>query len=124
QGCQVSAVDISATAVAASGATLERNGLQGRVEGGDLYGRRRPAVGQPGVGQGERAPEGGDWHREKPHRFQAIITNPPFHDGRLRTTDTTRRLIEGAPARLRDDGVLWMVANRELPYAQWLSQGF
>ena len=104
KGCQVHAVDISATAVAATRATLQRNGLQGQVGGGDLY--------------------GGDGHGKKPRRFQAIITNPPFHDGRLRTTDTTRRLIQGAPDRLRDDGVLWMVANRELPYARWLSEGF
>ncbi|WP_101675035.1 methyltransferase [Alloalcanivorax mobilis] len=98
-GCQVSASDVSATAVAAATATLQRNALQGRVVGGDLY---------SGVSG----------------RHQALITNPPFHDGRERTTAITRRLIEQAPGYLTERGEMWMVANRELPYAQWLDGAF
>lgn len=98
-GCQVSASDVSATAVAAATATLERNGLTGRVVGGDLY-----------------STVGG--------RYQTLVTNPPFHDGRERTMTITRRLIEQAPSHLADEGQLWMVANRELPYAQWLDKAF
>lgn len=98
-GCQVTATDVSATAVAAATATLERNHLQGKVVGGDLY----ESIGA---------------------RFEAIVTNPPFHDGRDRTMSITRRLIREAPEHLTDKGTLWMVANRELPYAQWLDQAF
>ena len=98
-GGRVTAVDVSATAVAATAATLERNGLSGRPRGGNLY-------------------HGLD------ERFQAVITNPPFHEGRDRTTDIARRLIQEAPKHLMDGGVLWMVANRELPYVQWLDEAF
>lgn len=99
QGWQVQAMDVSATAVAACKASLERNGLQGQVCGGDLF----------------SAVSG---------RMDMIVTNPPFHDRRLRTTDITRRLIEEAPGYLKDGGEMWLVANRELPYVQWLDQSF
>ncbi len=98
-GCQVTATDVSATAVAAATATLERNHLQGKVVGGDLY----ESIGA---------------------RFETIVTNPPFHDGRDRTMAITRRLIREAPEHLGDNGTLWMVANRELPYVQWLDDAF
>lgn len=98
-GCQVTATDVSATAVAAATATLERNRLQGKVVGGDLY----ESIGA---------------------RFETIVTNPPFHDGRDRTMSITRRLIREAPEYLGDNGTLWMVANRELPYVQWLDEAF
>lgn len=98
-GCRVTGCDVSATAVAAAKATLAHNGLQARVVGSDLF----SAVSE---------------------RFRAVISNPPFHDGRERTTAITRRLIEQAPAHLDADGELWVVANRELPYAQWLDQWF
>ena len=99
KGWQVQAMDVSATAVAACKASLERNGLQGQVSGGDLF----------------SAVSG---------RVDMIVTNPPFHDRRLRTTDITRRLIEEAPGHLKEDGEMWLVANRELPYVQWLDASF
>ncbi|MCK0152156.1 class I SAM-dependent methyltransferase [Alcanivorax sp. S6407] len=99
QGWQVQAMDVSATAVAACKASLERNGLQGQVCGGDLF-----------------SPVSG--------RVNMVVTNPPFHDRRLRTTDITRRLIEEAPSHLKEGGEMWLVANRELPYAQWLDDAF
>ena len=98
-GCNVTGTDVSATAVAAACSTLNRNHLQGKVVGGDLYG---------GV-------EG---------RYQTLVTNPPFHDGRDRTMSITRRLIEQAPRHLEEHGEFWMVANRELPYVQWLDAAF
>ena len=99
QGWQVQAVDVSASAVAACQASLEKNDLQGRVMGGDLF-----------------SPVSG--------RVDMIVTNPPFHDRRQRTTDITRRLIADAPRHLREGGEIWLVANRELPYAQWLDDAF
>ncbi|EKF75051.1 hypothetical protein A11A3_05144 [Alcanivorax hongdengensis A-11-3] len=98
-GWQVQGVDVSASAVAASCESLSRNALQGRVRGGDLF----------------SALEG---------RVDMIVTNPPFHDGRQRTTEISRRLIREAPGHLAADGVLWLVANRELPYMQWLEEAF
>ena len=99
QGWQVQGVDVSASAVAASTDSLARNGLQGRVMGGDLF---SPIQG----------------------RVDMVVTNPPFHDRRQRTTDITRRLIAEAPSHLKSGGVLWLVANRELPYVQWLDDAF
>lgn len=99
RGWQMQAVDVSASAVAASCESLQRNGLQGRVSGGDLF---TPVQGP----------------------VDMIVTNPPFHDRRVRTTDITRRLIAEAPGYLRNQGELWLVANRELPYAQWLDEAF
>ena len=99
QGWQMQAVDVSAAAVAASNDSLQRNGLQAKVMGGDLF----SAV--SGL-------------------FDMIVTNPPFHDGRQRTTSISQRLIEQAPAHLKPGGALWLVANRELPYVQWLDEAF
>lgn len=99
RGCRVTGCDVSATAVAAATATLALNGLGGRIVGSDVF---------SGISG----------------RFRAIITNPPFHDGRERTMAITRRLIAEAPAHLESNGSLWLVANRELPYAQWLDESF
>src|SRR5690606_38449600 len=75
-GLEVSAVDLSATAVAATQATLAANLLTARVSAGDLY-----------------APVSG--------RFDLIVTNPPFHDGLERTTAVSERLIREAPRYLK-----------------------
>lgn len=99
RGARVTAVDVSAAAVAATRQTLQRNGLEGMVLLSDLY----------------AAVDGS---------FDVIVTNPPFHDGTRRTTDITRRLIAEAPARLRAHGELWLVANQGLPYGDWLRDAF
>lgn len=98
-GLEVSAVDISATAVAATQATLAANLLHARVSAGDLY----------------AAVTG---------RFDLIVSNPPFHDGLARTTATTERLIREAPAHLKEGGRLVLVANQGLPYEARLRQAF
>jgi 16S rRNA (guanine1207-N2)-methyltransferase len=98
-GLSVTAVDLSATAVAATRATLAANGLSATVQEGDLY-----------------APVRG--------RFDLIISNPPFHDGMQRTTAISQRLILDAPGYLREQGRLILVANQGLPYGDWLQQAF
>ncbi|MDF1630221.1 MAG: methyltransferase [Alcanivoracaceae bacterium] len=98
-GLTVTAVDISATAVAATGETLQANGLQAQVLAGDLY---EPVSG----------------------RFDQIITNPPFHDGLQRTTTISEQLIMQAPRYLKDGGRLTLVANQGLPYEAWLNKAF
>lgn len=98
-GARVTAVDSSAVAVVATAETLAANGLEAEVIGSDLYDK---VTG----------------------RFDAIVVNPPFHDGTERTLDISRRLIGEAPAHLREDGGLWMVANQGLPYGDWLRAAF
>ncbi|MFN3714984.1 MAG: methyltransferase [Alcanivoracaceae bacterium] len=98
-GISVTAVDLSATAAAATRATLAANGLSATVLAGDLY-----------------APISG--------RFDLIITNPPFHDGMHRTTAVSQQLILDAPRYLREQGRLILVANQGLPYGEWLQQAF
>jgi 16S rRNA (guanine1207-N2)-methyltransferase len=57
-------------------------------------------------------------------RYDVIVTNPPFHDGK--TTDPTigLRFLAAAAAGLNLDGQLWLVANRQLPYENLLSEVF
>lgn len=98
-GLQVTAVDVSATAVAATSVTLQANQLNAVVQCSDLY----------------SAVNG---------RFDLIISNPPFHDGLQRTTAISERLIREAPQYLRDNGRLLLVANQGLPYGDWLKQAF
>ena len=103
QGWTVDGLDVSAAAVAASQANGERlaDVLQGsvRFRGSYLY-------------------------QHVSARYDLLVTNPPFHQGRQRTMAVTEALIAGARERLVSGGELWLVANRELPYMQWLQQAF
>lgn len=103
-GSKVTAVDVSATALAACGDTLAANQLQARVQAADVY---QPLAGSPPLGV-----------------FDWLVTNPPFHQGLKRSTDISARLIEQAPQHLRPGGSLLLVANRGLPYADWLQRAF
>lgn len=98
-GARVTAVDVSATAVLATRRTLAANALEAQVTGSDLY-------------------------QQVSGRFDAICTNPPFHDGIARTIETTRLLIQGARARLVTGGELVLVANHGLPYGEILADSF
>ncbi len=97
-GREVTAVDNSSTAVAATRATLAANQLHATVECGDGY---------TGLG-----------------RFDAIWTNPPFHQGLRRTLEVSEALIRQAPRYLNKGGTLTLVANRELPYPRLLEESF
>jgi 16S rRNA (guanine1207-N2)-methyltransferase len=57
-------------------------------------------------------------------RYDVIVTNPPFHDGK--TTDPTigLRFLAAAAAGLKPEGQLWLVANRQLPYENFLREAF
>ena len=91
--------DVSATAVAASEATLAANGLEGTVVAGNVY---------SGVNG----------------RFDLIISNPPFHDGMQTSLDAAQTLIRGAVNHLNTGGELRIVANAFLPYPQVLDDTF
>jgi len=45
-----------------------------------------------------------------------IVSNPPFHEGGVEDQTLGQQFIQRAAAMLRAGGVLWLVANRHLPY--------
>jgi 16S rRNA (guanine1207-N2)-methyltransferase len=53
-----------------------------------------------------------------------IVMNPPFHEGIKVDADIGRAFIMTARASLRVDGVLWLVANAQLPYEAVLRESF
>lgn len=53
-----------------------------------------------------------------------VVMNPPFHDGGAEDKALGQAFIRKAAAMLRKGGVLWMVANRHLPYEAVLEQAF
>lgn len=93
------AVDISATAVAACQQSLADNQLAAEVYNADLL-------------------DGVDG------RFDAIVSNPPFHNGMTRDLTLAKRLIENSRKQLTSRGELRLVANRNLPYHDWLKAAF
>ena len=59
-----------------------------------------------------------------PGRFDVVVSNPPFHERRADQPELGQRFIAAAAAALADDGSLWLVANRHLPYEATLMQQF
>ncbi|HWK69084.1 MAG TPA: class I SAM-dependent methyltransferase [Rhizobiaceae bacterium] len=68
------------------------------------------------------------WHDllEEPvtERYDLIVMNPPFHQGRAAEPGIGQRLIGVAAKSLRKGGRLLLVANRQLPYEQILRGEF
>lgn len=91
--------DVSAAALSASQATLNANGLKGEVLASNIF-------------------------SEISGRFDIIITNPPFHQGRKASLYEAQQMIELAPNYLKPGGELRLVANSFLPYASMLQQSF
>jgi 16S rRNA (guanine1207-N2)-methyltransferase len=54
----------------------------------------------------------------------AVVMNPPFHTGREADVGLGLAFIRAAQKGLAPDGVLWMVANRHLPYDVLLRELF
>lgn len=59
-----------------------------------------------------------------PATYDAILCNPPFHAGRAVEPGLGRNIIGAAAQALRPGGVLYMVANRSLPYQSVLEANF
>lgn len=59
-----------------------------------------------------------------PGRYDAIVSNPPFHQGRADQPELGRAFIAAAADALHPDGQLWLVANRHLPYESTLASRF
>lgn len=53
-----------------------------------------------------------------------VVTNPPFHDGGAEDRRLGQAFIQKAAAMLGKGGVLWLVANRHLPYEAELNAAF
>lgn len=53
-----------------------------------------------------------------------VVTNPPFHDGGAEDRALGLAFLRRAHQALRKGGVLWMVANRHLPYEALLGELF
>lgn len=67
------------------------------------------------------------WHdvtRGLPHRYDFVVTNPPFHQGRADEPELGRRFIRAAAQALTPQGRLLLVANRHLPYEQTVKESF
>jgi len=67
------------------------------------------------------------WHdvtRGLPRRYDAIVSNPPFHQGRADLPELGRAFIDAAANALLPHGRLWLVANRHLPYEATLAARF
>ena len=67
------------------------------------------------------------WHdvsRGLPKRYDVIVSNPPFHQGRADSPELGRAFITAAADALQPNGSLWLVANRHLPYEALLATRF
>ncbi len=53
-----------------------------------------------------------------------IVSNPPFHDGGAEDRRLGQAFIRKAAEMLKKGGVLWLVANRHLPYEAELKEAF
>lgn len=53
-----------------------------------------------------------------------VVMNPPFHDGGAEDQSLGQNFIRRATEALRPGGVLWLVANRHLPYEAVLKSLF
>ncbi|KZC17076.1 16S rRNA methyltransferase [Rhodanobacter sp. FW510-R12] len=67
------------------------------------------------------------WHdvtRGLAQRYDAIVSNPPFHQGRADLPELGRAFIVSAAEALLPGGRLLIVANRHLPYEDVLAARF
>ena len=53
-----------------------------------------------------------------------IVMNPPFHEEGVEDKALGQAFVQRAQQMLRDGGVLWLVANRHLPYEALLAGAF
>lgn len=58
--------------------------------------------------------------RSLPAELDFIVMNPPFHDGGAEDKSLGQGFVRRAAESLRKGGVLWLTANRHLPYEEGL----
>ena len=56
--------------------------------------------------------------------YDAVIANPPFHQGRAAEPDLGAAFIAAAARILKPSGRLLLVANRQLPYEAAVAAAF
>ena len=61
---------------------------------------------------------------DAPAELDAIVSNPPFHQGIHTNYDASEGLCQYAKKHLKASGELWIVANRFLNYSQLLEKHF
>ncbi|PJC85045.1 16S rRNA (guanine(1207)-N(2))-methyltransferase RsmC [Vibrio sp. HA2012] len=91
--------DINAFAIVSSRATLQENGLQGKVFASDVY-------------------------SDISGNYDFLISNPPFHSGLDTSYNATETLLEQAPKYLSSHGELYIVANSFLKYPPIIETAF
>jgi 16S rRNA (guanine1207-N2)-methyltransferase len=96
---QLECVDINAMALASCELTMHANGLQAKIYPSDGL--------QQTVGS-----------------FDAIVSNPPFHDGLSSTTEIAHKFVADSAKNLQPGGQWHIVANRHLPYADTIAHHF
>lgn len=94
----VDGIDVQAQACICARETYRRNGVDGRILASDGL---PPALG----------------------RYTTLVTNPPFHTGVRTDTTMTERFLASARQHLLPGGEMRLVANRFLPYRDWLHRG-
>ncbi len=96
---EIDCVDINAMALASCQMTLAENGISANVYASDGY-------------------------CDIQGQFDAVISNPPFHDGLRATADIARRFVKDSADALTQGGVFQIVANRHLPYSDVIAGCF
>ena len=96
---QLTATDVSAAALASTEKTLAENHIQAHVLASDVFSHIT-------------------------ERFDLIVSNPPFHDGKETSYDAVNALIQQAKSHLSLKGKLCIVANSFLPYQSILIERF
>ncbi|WP_392560152.1 16S rRNA (guanine(1207)-N(2))-methyltransferase RsmC [Orbus mooreae] len=91
--------DVSATALASTEKTLQSNGIKAKVVASDVF-------------------------SNIDGRFELIVSNPPFHDGKETDYSAVDALIKQSKSHSTINGKLCIVANSFLPYHQLLVQQF
>lgn len=105
-----------------------------RVEAIDLYEAEQRALEPARINlahavsaSGRRVATAFFWHdvtRGVEGRYDAIVSNPPFHQGRADQPELGQAFIAAAAGALRDGGEFRLVANRHLPYEAILAARF
>ena len=95
----VDCVDINAMALASCQMTMAANGVKANVYASDGY-------------------------SDIQGKFDAVISNPPFHDGLKATTDIAERFVKDSATALTRGGIFQIVANRHLPYSEVIASHF
>jgi 16S rRNA (guanine1207-N2)-methyltransferase len=97
----VTLIDIAADALASARQTLATNGLT-----------NAEVIASDGIAA------------IRDRRFDVVVSNPPFHQGRATSYDAALAFITGAATVLRPGGRLYVVANRFLPYQDPIRRAF